>query len=38
MGYKSRAIYKSACIKNCKNRGKKCKECVRYSDFEESNQ
>jgi len=34
MGYKSRGNwYIGICLKNCKNRNKKCKECIRFSEY-----
>lgn len=35
MGYKSRSVYVSYCIRKCENRGKKCKQCLRFSEFKE---
>lgn len=33
MGHKTRNNYPGVCVKNCANRGKKCKECIRYSEY-----
>ena len=34
MGYKSRGcFFCGICLKDCKNRGKKCNECYRFSKF-----
>lgn len=35
MSYKSRTNYPGVCVKPCVNRNKKCKECIRYSEFKE---
>jgi len=35
MGYKSRTVYKTFCLKVCKNRDILCDECYRFSHFEE---
>ncbi len=34
MSYKTRGNYPSYCIRGCKNRNKKCKQCYRYSEWE----
>jgi len=34
MSYKTRGNYPLGyCLKNCKNRGDKCKECVKFSEY-----
>jgi hypothetical protein len=40
MGSKSRGNWNiNACLRNCKNRDKKCDTCIRFSEYEEdSNQ
>jgi hypothetical protein len=36
MGYKSRQNWKiNICLKNCANRGLKCRNCIRFSHFKE---
>jgi len=35
MGIKSRGNWQiKFCLKECKNRNKKCKECIRFSEYE----
>jgi hypothetical protein len=34
MGYKSRSSYSvNICFKDCDNRGKQCKECLKFSNY-----
>jgi len=34
MGYKSRSNYRIIiCLKKCVNRGIKCKDCIRFSNY-----
>jgi hypothetical protein len=36
MGIKSRSNYRvMLCLKNCANRGIKCRNCIRFSHFKE---
>ncbi len=35
MAYKSRSNWNiPSCLKKCKNKGKKCEDCIRFSNYE----
>ncbi len=38
MGHKTRSNYKiPLCLKDCANRDKECKSCIRFSNYEPNN-